>query len=115
MTDKQTTVAELRRIVRQFVDEREWQKFHAPKNLCMALSIEVAELAEHFQWISAEESRQLKDPETAEAVADELADVVCYALALANELDIDLSSALRAKMVKNRQKYPASEFRGKFE
>jgi NTP pyrophosphatase (non-canonical NTP hydrolase) len=79
------------------------------------LAIEVAELMEHFQWITTEASRDLaSDAEKKTAVAEELADVVCYALALANVMDIDVSQALTAKMEKNAKKYPAAEFRGRF-
>ena len=107
-TDATTTVAELRKILADFVAERDWSQFHSPKNVSMALAIEVAELMEHFQWLTTEASRQLADdPEKLAAVGEELADVVGYSLALANELGIDVSSAIRAKMVKNRLKYPA--------
>jgi NTP pyrophosphatase (non-canonical NTP hydrolase) len=114
MSDAETTVAELRALVRNFVEERDWRQFHAPKNLAMSLAIEAAELMEHFQWISTEESREIaaKPGELAE-VSDELADVLCYALAMANQLDIDLSTAIRSKMIKNEEKYPAAEFRGR--
>src|SRR5262245_57335698 len=99
MPDQTTTVSELRDLLRVFVHERDWEQFHAPKNLSMALAIEAAELMEHFQWISVEASRTLRDdPEKLTAVGEELADVVCYALALANELNLDLSDAVRAKM-----------------
>ena len=115
MSDQTTTVAELRQTVRQFVDERDWQQFHAPKNLSMALAIEAAELMEHFQWISVEASRRIGEDEAKlAAVGEELADVICYALAIANELNLDISSTLRAKMVKNALKYPAAEFRGRY-
>lgn len=111
--DGSTTVDDLREIVRQFVEERDWKQFHSPKNLSMALAIEAAELMEHFQWISPEDSRGLDDAAKSE-VAEELADVLCYALAMANEMEIDLASTLQAKMVKNRAKYPAEEFRGRY-
>ena len=115
MSDSITTVEELRQILRQFVEERDWRQFHAPKNISMALAVEAAELMEHFQWIDAEASRQLpNDPAKLAAIGEELADVVGYSLALANELGIDVSDAIRAKMVKNRQKYPAEEFRGRY-
>ena len=115
MSDATTTVAELRAIVREFVDARQWQQFHAPKNLSMALAIEAAELMEHFQWITAEASRQIgDDPARRAAVAEELADVTCYALALANELGIDLADALREKMKKNELKYPADQYQGRY-
>jgi len=114
MADSQTTVAELRQIVNAFVDRRDWHQFHAPKNLAMSLAIEAAELMEHFQWQSAEESRQVAaQPDKLAAVAEELADVFCYGLAMANELGLDLATAIRGKMAKNEQKYPAEEFRGR--
>jgi NTP pyrophosphatase (non-canonical NTP hydrolase) len=116
MPDSATTLADLREIVRRFVEERDWRQFHSPKNLSMSLSIEAAELMEHFQWIDITESRRIGDePAKLAAVGEEIADVLCYVLALANELDIDLSSTLRDKMVKNAQKYPAELSRGRFD
>ena len=115
MSDQSTTVAALKELVHAFVDERDWQQFHSPKNLTMALSIEVSELMEHFQWISLEQSRvATEDPEKPIAVEEELADVLCYVIAIANELQIDLSEPLRDKMVKNAVKYPASDYRGRY-
>ncbi|MCA9232283.1 MAG: nucleotide pyrophosphohydrolase [Planctomycetales bacterium] len=114
MTDSQTTVEQLRELIRQFVEERDWQQFHSPKNLSMALAIEAAELMEHFQWIDVAASRNLaKDADKLAAVGEELADVLSYTLALANSLGIDLSDAVNAKMVKNASKYPADEYRGR--
>jgi dCTP diphosphatase len=114
MSDAETTVAELRELIQDFVDRRDWRQFHAPKNLAMSLAIEAAELMEHFQWISTEKSREIADePGQIAEVSDELADVLCYALAMANQLNIDLSTAIRSKMKKNEQKYPAEEFRGR--
>lgn len=115
MADQKMSIEQLREVVRVFVDERDWQQFHSPKNLSMALSIEASELMEHFQWISTDESRQLKnDPSRKQQIEEELADVLCYTLAIANEMEIDLSEAMTSKMVKNRQKYPAAEFRGRY-
>jgi dCTP diphosphatase len=115
MNDPTTRVSELRELVRQFVAERNWQKFHAPKNLAMALAIEAAELMEHFQWIDVAESRDLADDDAKRtAIGEELADVLCYALAIANELDLDVTTAMQRKMVKNRQKYPIQEYRGRY-
>jgi dCTP diphosphatase len=114
-TDKDTTVDELRRLVDQFVGERNWEQFHTPKNLAMALAIEAAELMEHFQWLTAEESAAARhEPQKLAAVADELADVACYTLALCNALGIDLAAAVQNKMVKNAQKYPADQIRGRY-
>ena len=113
--DTVTNVDQLRQLVRNFVDERDWRQFHAPKNIAMALAVEAAELMEHFQWIDAEDSRALSDdPEKLTAVAEELADVIGYGLALANELGIDVSQAIYAKMKKNALKYPAEKYRGKY-
>jgi NTP pyrophosphatase (non-canonical NTP hydrolase) len=115
LSDSTTTVDELRQIIRKFVDERDWRQFHAPKNISMALAIEAAELMEHFQWIDAEASRQLPDdPVKLAAIGEELADVIGYSFALANEMGIDVSEAIREKMAKNRQKYPADQFRGRY-
>jgi dCTP diphosphatase len=116
MADSSTTIADLRNVVRRFVDERDWRQFHSPKNLSMSLAIEAAELMEHFQWIEAAESRRVGDnPAKLAEVRDEMADVLCYLLAIANELNIDLSDAMREKMVKNAVKYPAELSRGKFD
>lgn len=111
--DQSTSVAELRKIVAQFVREREWEQFHTPKNLSMSIAIEAAELMEHFQWISGKESATLTTEQKVE-VSEELADVICYAMALSNSLDIDVSSAVIRKMALNRKKYPAEEFKGRF-
>jgi NTP pyrophosphatase (non-canonical NTP hydrolase) len=114
-SDATTTVAELRRLIADFVAERDWSQFHSPKNVSMALAVEAAELMEHFQWLTPEASRRLVDePQKLADVGEEIADVVGYAMALANELGIDLASAIRAKMRKNAVKYPADEYRGRF-
>jgi NTP pyrophosphatase (non-canonical NTP hydrolase) len=116
MSDSSTTLADLREIVRGFVEERDWQQFHSPKNLSMSLAIEAAELMEHFQWIEIAESRRVgDDPAKLAEVREEIADVLCYVLALANELNLDLSTALRDKMVKNAVKYPAEQSRGRYD
>ena len=115
MTDRETTLAELRELVNTFVEQRDWHQFHTPKNLAMSAAIEAAELMEHFQWLTPEQSRQLADhPERLIEVGAELADVICYALAMANELGIDISTALRRKMVRNAEKYPAERYRGRY-
>ena len=114
--DKTTTVAELRQLIADFVAERDWSQFHSPKNVSMALAIEAAELMEHFQWLTTEDSRRLADePAKLAEVGEELADVIGYSFALANELGLDVSSAIRAKMVKNAEKYPADKYRGRYE
>jgi dCTP diphosphatase len=115
MSDRATSVAELREVVQRFVEERDWSQFHSPKNLSMALAIEAAELMEHFQWVTPEASREVaNDPQRLAAVGEELSDVLCYCLALANALGLDLSDALRKKMVKNATKYPVETIRGRY-
>ncbi len=116
MADERTTVAELREVVRQFVAERNWEPFHTPKNVSMGITIEAAELMEHFLWIDGAASLEVAlQPEKKAAIADEMADVAAYLLRLSDVLGIDLSEALRGKMVKNALKYPAEKYRGKFE
>ena len=116
LPDDQTTVQSLRDMVREFVAERDWQQFHAPKNISMAMAIEAAELMEHFQWIDVDQSRKeaLDDQKLAD-VGEELADVLCYALAIANELGLDVAQTMRRKMAKNIEKYPAAKFKGRYE
>jgi NTP pyrophosphatase (non-canonical NTP hydrolase) len=115
MNDATTTIAQLRHVVEQFVDHRDWHQFHTPKNLAMSMAIEAAELMEHFQWLTPEQSRAVSGQFAKLAeVADEMADVLCYLLAMANELGLDLAAALESKMVKNAKKYPAEEYRGRF-
>ena len=115
MNDQTTTVAELAKLIADFVDERDWNQFHSPKNISMSMAIEAAELMEHFQWISMDESREAtEDVEQLNAIGEELADVMCYALALANQLGIDVSDTIDRKMRKNRIKYPVQDFQGRY-
>lgn len=116
MSDDSATVSQLRQAVQVFVDERDWRQFHSPKNLAMSLAIEAAELMEHFQWLDADEAQARgRDPARRGEIADEIADVCCYLLSLVNALDLDLSDAVRHKLLKNAKKYPADEFRGRSE
>ncbi|MHB1372261.1 MAG: nucleotide pyrophosphohydrolase [Thauera sp.] len=105
-------LAELRDALRVFAAERDWERFHTPKNLAMALAGEAGELIEHFQWLSAEQSAALDTP-TREAVALEMADVMLYLLRLADVLGIDLAAAARRKMTINAQRYPVALARGR--
>ena len=115
MPDNTTSVAALREAWARFVAEREWEQFHSPKNLVMALSVEVAELMEHFLWIDNPASHEVaRDPAVREQVADEVADVAGALLALCNALDLDLSEAVRRKMAKNEGKYPVEKARGRY-
>ncbi len=113
VSDLNTSVEDLKDDMRQFVAERDWRQFHSPKNLSMSIAIEAAELMEHFQWLTQPQSRQL-DAASIEMVGEELADVLCYALAMANELELDIAKTVREKMEKNRSKYPAEQFRGRY-
>jgi dCTP diphosphatase len=106
-------IADLQRNLRQFAAEREWEQFHTPKNLVMALAAEVGELTELFQWLTPDESvRIMDDAPGGSRVRDELADVLAYLLRLSDVLRVDLEAALAAKMVKNAEKYPVGSARG---
>src|SRR4029453_1189136 len=113
--DDTTTIAELRRLVEEFVHEHDWAQFHRPKSLAMSIAIEAAELMELFQWPSDNEAEQsLKQSHIRRAATDELADVVIYCIAFANRTGIDLSSTVVRKLVKNRRKYPTRQYRGRY-
>lgn len=115
MPDATTTIASLKEAVRRFAEERDWGRFHSPKNLSMGLAVEAAELMEHFLWVDAEESRQVvNNAVELAAVGEELADVAAYVLNLSETLGIDLSEAIVAKLAKNAIKYPAEKFRGRY-
>ena len=106
-SDNNTTISQLRTEVDQFVQERDWGKYHTPKNLGMSIAIEAAEIMEHFQWHSSDQSVGLvRELETKKLVADELADVLVYCLILANQAEIDISSAVRSKMARNHKRFP---------
>ena len=97
--------------LRDFAQKREWDQFHSPKNLSAALTVEAAELLEHFQWMTEEQSRQPSAEKTAE-IAAEAADVFLYLLQVCDKLNIDLIEAARQKLVVNAQKYPVERARG---
>tara|TARA_B100001250_G_scaffold212835_1_gene182550 strand:- start:477 stop:827 length:351 start_codon:yes stop_codon:yes gene_type:complete len=115
MSDSVTTVDELKKLVESFVSERDWEKFHSPKNLAMSISIEASELMEIFQWLDLDEAKDIIKSDTKERaeVLDEISDVVIYAIAFCNRNKIDLSEAIKEKMKKNIKKYPAEKFKGK--
>lgn len=115
MTDETTTVAQLRRTVADFVAERQWEIYHDPKNLAMSIAIETAELMEHFQWVRNDELPELlRDARRREQIGEEIADIACFVLALANVLELDLATTLRRKIAKNAEKYPVEMFRGRY-
>lgn len=101
----------LRDIVRQFAQERDWEQFHTPKNLAMALSVEVAELVEHFQWLPTGADHELNDQQRV-GIRHELADSLVYLIRLADRVGVDLHDAVIEKMQLNREKYPADKVRG---
>ena len=102
---------DLREQLRRFSEERDWDRFHVPKNLAIALSVEASELLEHFQWLSEDESKRLSADQL-EKVREELADVLLYLIRLADKLDVDLVTAANRKIEVNAQKYPANKARG---
>ena len=99
------SLEELTQELRKFAGERQWEPFHTPKNLAAALIVEAAELLEHFQWLTAEQSRELS-PATRLEVAHEIADVLIYLTRLADQLGIDMLTAASEKMALNAKKYP---------
>ena len=102
---------ELRERVRAFVAERDWEQFHSPKNLAMALSVEASELLELFQWLSEEQSAA-PDAKLRQRAAEEMADVLWFLVRIADRLDINLLAAAEAKFARNAEKYPAARVRG---
>jgi NTP pyrophosphatase (non-canonical NTP hydrolase) len=96
----------------RFVEERDWEQFHSPKNLAMALSVEVAEIVEHFQWLTEEQSHDLT-PEKLAEIRQEIGDVMIYLAELADKFGIDPVEAARAKVEINKEKYPAALVKGK--
>lgn len=108
---KPDSLRELSARLEQFAMERDWQQFHSPKNLASALVVESAELLEHFQWLTEDQSREL-EPAKRDAVAGEMADVLLYLLQLSSAVDVDLAAAAESKLQANALKYPAHLARG---
>jgi len=116
LTDSATTVAELKSRILAFVKARDWEQFHAPKNLSMALAAEAAELMEHFLWATPEQSAAVAaDPVKREKIAEELADIVIYALEFANATGLDVARCIETKMIANGKKYPVEKAKGRAE
>ena len=107
----QDPIQDLAQRLRQFAAERDWEQFHTPKNLAMALTGEAGELAAEFQWLTAEESARL-EPERMERVRQEAGDVLLYLVRLADQLQFDLIQAAQEKIVRNARNYPADKVRG---
>ncbi len=105
-----TEIEQLTTDIREFAQSRDWERFHTPKNLAMALSVEVAELVELFQWLTPEHSSALVDePKGRAAIEDEIADIAIYLLRLADVLGVDVSGAIRAKVAKNGDRFPEKQ------
>lgn len=106
-------IEKLKKEIANFALDRDWDKFHTPKNLCMALSVEVSELLEIFQWLTPQESIDVKeDEEEKSLVEEEVADIAIYILRLCDKLDIDLEGAINKKLIRNAEKYPIELARG---
>ena len=115
MNDGQTNILNLKEMVRSFIEERDWAKYHNPKDIAISISIESSELLELFQWVEDTDVKHLTtDPKKREQMADELADIVIYCLSLSNSADIDLSQAITTKIKKNIAKYPIDKIKGKY-
>lgn len=115
MKDATATLGEIKARVLAFAHERDWEQFHAPKNLSMALAAEAGELMEHFLWDTPEASRgkAQDDPARRAKIEEELADVVIYALEFANMTGIDVAAAIERKMAQNAAKYPVAKAKGR--
>ena len=112
--DDTTTVQDLKTVVEDFVEERDWAQFHSPKNLSMALAIEASELMDLFKWKTVEEAQEEMKDKLLEDATDELADIIIYSIAFANRNGIDIAKAVTSKTEKNKAKYPADKFKGRF-
>ena len=112
--DNTTTVQDLKTVVEDFVEERDWAQFHSPKNLSMALAVEASELMDLFKWKTVEEAQEEMKDKLLEDATDELADIMIYSIAFANRNGIDIAKAVISKTEKNKAKYPAAMFKGKF-
>lgn len=114
-SDSDTTIETLKNLVRRFSADRDWSRFHTPKNLAMSIAVESAEILEHFQWLDPEHAEKERlSPEKLDRIGEECADVLAYLLGLTDRLEIDLASAFRKKMLRNAEKYPIEQFRGRY-
>lgn len=111
MPQSDNRIGKLATKLRQFAEERDWEQFHSPKNLAMALSVEVAEIMEILQWISGEESRNLSNEDIG-SLSEEIGDVAIYLIRLADVLGVDLIESAEKKLLINGEKYPVEKARG---
>jgi dCTP diphosphatase len=114
-SDQNTTIAALKKRVKKFVDDRDWAKYHNPKDVAVSITIEAAELVEIFQWVKdSEQDKITQDSAKMQKLKDELADVMIYCVSLANVLDIDIGQAVLQKIAKNKGKYPVDRVKGSY-
>ncbi|WP_420421698.1 nucleotide pyrophosphohydrolase [Simkania sp.] len=115
-TDNQLNIKEMQEYSQRFVEEREWDQYHTPKNIAMGIAIEASELMEIFQWLTENESFEvINDPKKREQISDEIGDVLHYLIRLSTLLDIDLNQAFWNKIKKTEAKYPPKLVKGKNE
>lgn len=113
--DRKTSIYQLRQLIQDFVDERDWRKYHNPKDLAISIAIEAAELMELFQWVSERKvEKVLEDAERFTRLEEELADIIILCFNLANVLDVDVAKAVTKKVEKNRAKYPVDLVKGNY-
>ena len=110
MSDKDTNIDELKSMVNGFISERDWHKYHTPKNIAISVVLEASELLEHFQW--SPPANEEIDEQKRQQIAEEMCDVMAYLLSLANVLKIDVASSMAGKMQKNCKKYPTNDYNG---
>lgn len=116
MKDKETTIEEMKVKIKEFIDERDWGQYHLPKDVAIAMTIEVAEILEHFRWKNDKEIEEfIKDPKNKEELGDELADTFMFLIDLSRVCNIDLAEAFERKLKKSSKKYPKELVKGKKE
>jgi len=114
-SDQTITIAALKKRVKKFVDDRDWAKYHNPKDVAVSITIEAAELVEIFQWVKdSEQEKTTQDAVKMQKLKDELADVMIYCVSLANVLDIDIGQAVFQKIAENEGKYPVDQIKGNY-
>jgi NTP pyrophosphatase (non-canonical NTP hydrolase) len=116
LSDDRVPIAWLRQIMREFLRERAWEKYHTPRNLAASVAVEAGELLELFQWLTPDEAadRARSDPDFRRAVSEEMCDVLMYCISLANSMDLPVAQSIADKMAKNRAKYPPEKFHGTY-
>lgn len=114
MKDSETTINEIKKLIKEFISEREWEKYHNPKNIAESICIESSELLELFQWRNTEESEKLiKNDKFKEKVSEEIADIIIFSLSMAIRANFDVTKAIIKKLKINKEKYPVEKYKGK--